>query len=130
MSNNFDERMAKQSDEALIKIVTGPDDVYQPEAMEAAKREFQKRNLSAEKIEETKVKLKEVEKVKDHKAKLPLALGWRLLAFFFPGVLILFLSGLLKTEGYEKKAQDLATWTIYGFGFYLGLVILMTVIRM
>ncbi|HCS21459.1 MAG TPA: hypothetical protein DIW47_13020 [Bacteroidetes bacterium] len=122
--------MAKQSDEALIKIVTGPDDVYQPEAMAAAKREFEKRKLSAEKIAETKEKIEEVEKVKSHKAGLRLALGWRLLAFFFPGVLILLLSGLLKTEGYEKKAQDLATWTIYGFGFYLGLVILFTVSRM
>jgi hypothetical protein len=34
------------------------------------------------------------------------------------------MSGHLKSGGYDRKARELVTWTFYGFGFYILLILL------
>ena len=71
MSNNFDDVMAKETDAQLLKILTEQRNDYQPAAVEAAEREFAKRNLSQEKIESAKAMFEE----KGFKVKLGKMIG-------------------------------------------------------
>ena len=50
MKNEFDDVMSQRTDAELIQILNGPPDNYQPEAIAAARRAFESRSLSDEKI--------------------------------------------------------------------------------
>lgn len=51
MENPFERVMSERSNEALIKIVTAEREKYQPEALEAAEAEIQKRNIDTSNFE-------------------------------------------------------------------------------
>jgi hypothetical protein len=121
MANNFEDLMSKKNDTDLFKIVTGSVDDYQPAALEAAKNEFAKRNLAEDQFEATKQEIEQDKKIKYDKANEPLDMGWRILAFIFPGLIPLIFSGGFRINGYERKASEFVKWTFYGFGFYIGL---------
>jgi hypothetical protein len=122
MSTSFTELMSQKSDEQLLKIVARPGD-YQPEAFEAAQREITKRNLSMDRIEVAKSEVIQEEKISTAKAHEPLEGSYKALSFFLPGIIALMLSSALRTNGYERKASDLVRWTVFGFGFYITIVI-------
>ncbi|MES2764438.1 MAG: hypothetical protein V4642_01110 [Bacteroidota bacterium] len=124
MSNQFEEVMAGRTDTELLKIVTGPQDGYQPAALEAAKKEFTRRNLSSDQVEISKQVIETEQKVKDEKANTPLGTGWKVLTFIFPGLIQLMLSGVFKADGYSRKSKELSRWTLYGFGFYIIVILL------
>jgi hypothetical protein len=124
---SFIEIMSQKSDEQLLKIIARPQD-YQPEALEAAQREVSKRNLSSERVEVVKNEIIEEEKLSLAKAAIPLEGTYKALSFFFPGIILLMISSALRTNGYEKKASDLVRWTVFGFGFYIALVIFFSMI--
>lgn len=128
MTNRFDEVMSKKSDVELLKIVTGSPDDYQPDGFEAARIEFEKRNLSANRLETVKQKIEQDQKIKIEKANSPLGLVWKVLTFIFPGLIQIIFSGTFKADGYDRKAKELVRWTIYGFGFYFGLVVLISIL--
>jgi len=129
MANNFEEIMSKQTDEEIIRILTKNADDYQPIALEAAKKEFEKRNLSACIVENIKNTLKEENEVKKIKAYLPLSFFWKFLTFIFPGAIQMFLYGKLKADGYDMKANELKKWTLFGFLFYLAIMVLIFSLR-
>ena len=128
MTNNFEDVMSKRTDADLLKIVTGPADDYQPAALEAAKKEFAKRNLSADQLETAKQKIEQDQKVKEDIANQPLGTGWKVLTFIFPGLIQIIFSGTFKADGYDRKARELLKWTLYGFGFYVGLAVLISLL--
>lgn len=111
--------MAQQTDAELIRILSVPEDLYHPEALLAAKAEFNNRNLS----ESAGTGLKEANaagpQAVQARATASLDKEWKLLAFFFPGIMQLFFIGIFEAEGYHRKAEELNQWTIYGIGFYL-----------
>ena len=129
MENEFDDVMRKRTDADLIKIVNGPIDDYQPAALEAAKREFEKRNLSETEIVAVKQEILQQQQIDEAKANTPLGGGFKILAFIFPGIPLLLMSGLFKADGYDRKAKEMVRWTLYGFAGYLGLIILVTVLN-
>jgi hypothetical protein len=118
MTNDFDEVMSKRTDAELLKILNSPEGDYQPIALEAAKREFAKRNLSENQVSTAKQEMEENQKIKDKKANVPLWIGWKILTAIFPSILQLFFAGSYRDYGYDRKANELFTWTLYGFGFY------------
>jgi hypothetical protein len=123
MENKFDDVMAKHSDETLIKILNGPPDDYQPAALVAAKREFDKRNLSNVRVETLKIDV-EVQKHKDiSRASEPLSVVLKILSFVFPGIVPLIVAWSFKADGYDRKAKSVITWTLYGLGFYFAITI-------
>jgi hypothetical protein len=126
MENNFEYVMSKQTDIGLFKILTGPQTDYKPEALEAARNEFAKRNLSADQFETLKQEIEEEEEIKNEKANVPLDLSWKVLTFIFPGMINLMFHGMFKTQGYTRKASELVSWTLYGAGFYAALIILLS----
>jgi len=128
MENEFDDVMRKRSDADLIKILNGPPDDYQPPALEAAKREFERRSLSGEQITTAKNEISQEQEVDEAKANTPLGAFPKIFAFIFPGIILLMFAGTYKADGYDRKAKDLVKWTLYGFGAYVGFVILMIVL--
>lgn len=128
MTNEFDEVMAKRSDAELIVILNSPEGDYQPTAVEAAKRIFESRNLSVSQVETAKMQIAIAREKDEAKSNEPLAIGPKILAFIFPGLYLLAASGLYNAEGYDRKARELRRWTLYGFCFYVGFVLLMFLI--
>ena len=125
MQFDFEQTMKAISDIELLKITSIDKNNYQEAAVLAAERELKKRNISIEKIDTlNKINLINTE-LTVKKAETPLELPHKLLAFVLPGIHTLILSGYLKGNGYEKKSKDLTTWTLYGFGFYIIIIILL-----
>lgn len=124
---SFTEIMSQKSDEQLLKIIARPQD-YQPEALEAAQSEVAKRNLSSDRIEVAKKEVIKQENISQAKAAIPLEGGYKALSFFFPGIVVLMLSSALRASGYDKKANDLVRWTVFGFGFYIALAVFFSMI--
>ena len=128
MENQFDEVMRKRTDADLVKILNGPPDDYQPAALEAAKREFERRNLSETQMATVKEEIIHEQEVDEAKANAPLSVAPKIFAFIFPGILLLMFAGTYKADGYHRKAKELLKWTLYGFAAYIGFVILMIVL--
>jgi hypothetical protein len=129
MENEFDEVMRKRKDIDLIKILNGPPDDYQPVALEAARREFERRSLSDVQITTATQEIIQEQEVDEAKANAPLGAFWKILSFIFPGIILLMLAGIFKADGYKRKSKELVKWTLYGFGFYVGIIVLINVLR-
>jgi hypothetical protein len=123
----FTEIMSLKSDEQLLKVIARPQD-YQPEALEAAQREAAKRNLSSDRVEVAKKEVVRKKNISQAKAAVPLEGGYKALSFFLPGIIAIMLASALRAKGYEKKANDLVRWTVFGFGFYIALSIFISMI--
>ena len=83
MENSFTEVMEKRSDSELLEIVTKLKEDYQPEAVEAAKIEIKKRNLSSEQIEQANEENQKKEIKVDNQAKESLGIGQKIMFFIF-----------------------------------------------
>ena len=129
MGNKFASVMAQRSDAELLKIVNESRDDHQPEAIAAAEIELKNRNLSTEQVE-IAVQVNETNhKIETEKSNMKLNGIWKALTFIFPGIIQIIFAGTFKADGYDRKASELTKWTIYGFSFYFGLVILIMIIN-
>ena len=84
MASNFEEIMSKQTDEEIIRILTKNADDYQPAALQVARKEFEKRNLSADIVENIKNILEKESKIKQVRANESLSFFWKFLTLYFP----------------------------------------------
>ncbi len=128
MENKFTSSMVQLSDSELLKVVTIARNDYQPEAIEAAEIELKNRNLSVQKTEEVIKENEALEQIKMEKANKELGATLKVLSFIFPGIIQILFSRVFKADGYDRKARELIKWTFYGFGFYLGIVILIVIL--
>jgi len=112
---DFKAVMKEQTDAELIRILSIREDLYMPEALQAAKAEFNNRNLS----QSAYTALKEADEAAQPRDTAPLDKHLKLLAFFFPGIIQLFFISLSEADGYHRKAEELNKWTLFGTGFYL-----------
>jgi len=63
------------------------------------------------------------------KSSEPLGTEWKILTLILPMVSTFILSGFYKSNGYDKKAKDVAIWTFFGFvGYMVRIVILSRVL--
>ena len=128
MPNSFEELMSKKSDEQLLKIVAGRPEDYQPEALEAAKKELGKRNFSAEQFETV---TKEAVREKEHEAviaELPLGVGLRMRALIFPFYGVMGLASTFRATGYHRKANEMTRWAMFGIALYATVFILISLL--
>ena len=128
MANKFTDIMSPHTDAELLKIVNVQRNDYQSEALEAAELELQKRNLSAEQVQEAVQENETKKLIETEKANVKLGGGWKVLTFIFPGIIQVIFAGTFKVDGYHRKASELTRWTLYGFGFYIGLAILIAIL--
>ena len=117
--------MSERSDAELLLIVSEQRDDYQPEALKAAEEELLKRNLSTEQVLEAEEVNQEKKRIAGLRDNEPLEVYWKILTALFPGIFQLVLAGGFRREGYSRKAKDLKRWTLFGFGLYSALLILM-----
>ncbi|MEI6823936.1 MAG: hypothetical protein WCL51_18550 [Bacteroidota bacterium] len=127
MENIFAERMSQRTNSELLKIIYEQKNDYQPEAVEAAELEIKKRNLSEEEIKESIQENKTKKVIEIEKANMKLAIGFKILTFIFPGFLQIVFAGTFKADGYDRKARELARWTINGFIFYVVIILLLII---
>jgi len=129
MDDNFAEIMPKRSNAELIEIVTKTSNDYQQEALDAAEKELENRNLTVDQVESAKQEIEIKQKLIKENANVPLGIGWKLLTFFIPGILNFFIARTLKAEGYERKWRDAWHWTFYGIAFYAIFTIFSLVLK-
>ena len=128
MHSDFKSEMEKRTDYELLQLLTVDQDDYLPEARIAAQSEFNKRNLSTDKIELIGRDITQKKADAEKKAKEPLDIGVKIITFIFPIVLTFLLSGFYKAEGYDNKSKQLGTWTMLGFGFYIVIAIMAAIL--
>jgi hypothetical protein len=128
MLNDFDGAMRSRTDAELINILDGPPDDYQPLALESAKAEFKRRNLSKDQIDAVKQVIVQKNQIDEAKAGEPLPKVYKILSMIFPGVIQIMFAGTLKADGYERKYKELVRWTVYGCFFYVGLILLFIIL--
>jgi len=125
MPNEFTEQMSKRTNAELLRILNVERNDFKAEAVIAAEEELVKRNLTSEQVELAKEEGETSQQFFENKANEPLRLIWKILTAIFPGVIPqLIVFGILKADGYHRKARELVRWTFYGFAFYFGVVLL------
>ena len=128
MQIDFATEMAKRTDEELIQILVIDKENYLPEALVAAEKEFQRRNLQSDQFTSIVEHLSRKKEQDNIRSNEPLFAGIKIATFLFPLFITLILSGYYKAGGYDRKARDMAKWTLYGFCFYFLIVILVIVL--
>ncbi len=125
MENKFTKIMNKKADYELLEIVTKLKDDYQLEAVEAAKKELEIRNLDNTEIEKAQSKLEWKEQIKDNIKLKPLEAGYKILFFFFGwGIIPWLIASTYKAKGFDKKYKDAWHFIIYGVLTYFVLTVL------
>ena len=112
--------MARHSDAELLRVVESPEGTYRAEALEAARAEMAKRNLTAR---PTAVIAEQRSTVAASRATEPLGLMWILVTLFLPGtcLLALLLASRFERDGYRRKATALRTLALVVIGFYTAM---------
>jgi hypothetical protein len=153
MNKDFSEIIEQRSDKELAEIITIKREEYSMEAFNAAQIEFEKRNLTInnyitiEQIEATKknkeslprneIKFNWVNKFVTFFSLGIIYYAWDLICKYllgmpyiaFLGVPITILLQVIlfdefKKKGYDKLALDFKNWSLNGWIFYVGLVVL------
>lgn len=127
MTHNFEQVMSKKSDEELLRILSQPED-YQPPALEAAQNEFGKRGLPTDRIEIIRQQAEQRLKAKEVKANQSLETHWKIVAFTLPTLIHIVFSAVFKANGYDRKTREFVRWTLFGFCFYIGAILLIVLL--
>lgn len=139
MSTDFNRVMAERSDKQLAEILSIYSSQYQPEALEAAQCEFDRRGLKAEELVDFAQHTRQVVAGLSETLNPPLSTFFKALtvvgpviitvllpsfkmgAFTFPLVLLLqyAIHRLIKSKGYVRMAGDFKNWVIYSYYIYI-----------
>lgn len=108
MNPNFEELMSKKTDEQLLRIVASPAEEYQPAALDAAKREFDRRNISRDRIgpEQFNIAMEREREIEENEKEERLHGGIKFLGFILPGIELLFAASSL-SKGQKNRAWEL-----------------------
>ncbi len=121
--------MAAKSDSDLLEIVTKLKDDYQPEAVEAAKAEIERRNLSADDISQAEKELEIKDAKQIEKENEPLDFGQKFLFFiFFWGVIPWAMAGTFMNNGYTKKYKDAWKYMKLGLLVFVGIPLVILIV--
>jgi hypothetical protein len=118
MNNEFEEVMSKRTDAELLTVLNSSPGDYQPLALEAAKTELKKRNLSNEQIQSAESVIKEEQDLKEAKLNEPLNTTGKVLAFIRPNVISTL---LWRTYQTDRKYKEKLRWNFYGICFYAAI---------
>ncbi len=121
--------MEQKSDSELLEIVTKLKDDYQPNAVLAAQKEIERRDLSGEQVEQAELEIEEKEKKNFERENEPLGVGQKILfLIFFWGVIPWVMAGTFKADGYTKKHKDAWRFMKIGIGIFWGIPLLLILI--
>jgi hypothetical protein len=117
MNNEFETVMSKRTDAELLEVLNSPQGDYQPLALEAAKIELKKRNLSEEEIQSAENLIKHKQEIEYAQLNEPLSNIGKIYSFFYPRV---FSTLLWRTYQTDRKYKERLRWHLYGICFYLA----------
>ncbi len=125
---DFAKRYSHAPDEELVSIVSA--DGFVPEAVDAAKAELARRNLSPDDFAGLSVHVKDLQRVEESRPAVPLSTAGKLAFFAFGPCLLFTLAAavLLRTSGFRRKSNDAFKWTGIGIAFWLSLGFIASVI--
>ncbi len=123
----FKEAMARQTTGALLDIVNSEEGVYDVLALEAAKNELLARNFPDEHIKITEAEIAEATRELENRRSAPLDLRSKIICILLTGTVSLDMADGLRADGYEAKAKACMKWTLWGFAFYILLVIIISI---
>jgi hypothetical protein len=106
MENSFTNVMSKRTDYELVEILGVNSGGYQPEAMVAAKTEFEKRGLS-------KVDVAEIEEsitLKTAEDEKSLGIIEKIMLVLYPILTFLFIYFFYDKAEYNRKKENLQSW--------------------
>jgi hypothetical protein len=123
----FSKAMASRTDDELVEVLNAPPEDWEPEAIEAAMAEMEKRGIPA-KPRSPEIVVNASAETRAL-AEAPLDGGMRFAAFVL-GALLSVLGVLLslgistawKKEGERRKASEFVTWTAAGAGISMVVV--------
>ena len=118
MNNEFEEVMSKRTDAELLAVLKSSPDDYQPLALDAAKTELKKRNLSNEQIQSAESVIKHKQDLEEAKLNEPLSTTGKVLAFIFPNVISTL---LWRTYQTNRKYKEKLRWNICGICLYAAI---------
>jgi len=124
MKNEFEEVMSQNSDAELLEVLNSNPGDYQPLALEAAKIEFKKRNLSGEQLLAAEGVNKQKQEIKTYLSNEPLSTSGKIFAFIFPRIFSLLLWKTYEADGQERKYKERLRWQLYGTCFYIALFLI------
>ena len=120
----FDEVMARHSDAELLEIAASTEDTYQAEAIETAKVELAKRNLTPEEKETAEQDLQT--KAAERRASEREPLGARaIVPLLFPGFGYLLVAAALRSQGKKRQAEEMRFYGLVGVGLWGGVLLLL-----
>lgn len=128
MGINFNEVMAKHSDEKLIAVLNAKPGDYVDEAIIAAQTELDKRKIPFEKIEMVKKEQAVVNEKASALANEPLEKDVKIFAMIFPLFARISYATKFREGGYERKSAELTGAFFIGRLLYIGLIILIIVV--
>jgi len=108
MAYSFKDVMLAKTDAELYSIVTGPVDDYQPEALQAAREEFAKRDFSAEQLQLIQKDLVRQRQLKDGETPSMNDSGQQILEKIFPGIINTISPGTLPEDENDRKTWQIA----------------------
>lgn len=122
---DFAERMARVPDEELLAVLSG--DGFVPAAVNAAKREIERRNLSSDNIRAMQAGLEAQSHFENEKPDLPLGWSGRVAFVVLGGFLVwsLFAVIRLRALGYRRKSNQALLCILASLIFWgaIGLVL-------
>ncbi len=151
MTNDFSQVMAERTDKQLVDIVTIKQNEYTPEAIIAAKKELENRQINADTFYSDEEKKAAYNAIYVPNEELPFETIHIILTFLLPAVFIAFWSVLLnlfadlsilrmlgfpaivlvhylihdwlKKNRYIKRAKEFLKWISYTLYIYIGLLL-------
>ena len=119
MDNEFADVMSKGTDAELLEVLNSHFGDYQPSALEAAKTEFKKRNLSKEQMLSAEVVIKHKQELQYKLSNEPLSIAGNTYAFIFPRFFSTLLWRSYLAKGQEQKYKERMRSQLYGICFYV-----------
>ena len=126
MSNHsqYDKIWAEKADEQLFHALAHMDH-YEPEAIEAIKREIARRHLDKQPVSELEATAAKTKAEETAKAELPLQWPMRILMLLLAfGIAQIIVGEYYRNRGYTRRCREVWRWMVYGLLFWFAIVIL------
>jgi len=119
MENRFEKEMSLRTDEELVRITTIEQDNYQPLALDAAKNEMKKRNISDTKVEDIAQSIIEQEQEIIHLNADMVGPGIRFVNFLIDSLIWFVIAFILTFPLSTRESGQMLIGYIVSFGTFI-----------
>jgi hypothetical protein len=120
--------LADRSNKELLDMITLDRERLDPKLVADAENEFKKRNIPNDEVVDILKQYGLVLPGSPEYEKNKLSFIGKAFAFLFPGLLYIFYIGKIRSNVLSRKAIDVRLWTLYGIGFYVGIILVIQIL--